>query len=538
MDAEGIANLIIILIFLLSGVVRNFMGNKGQGKQPRQVPGQRPAPQRPAPRGPVQQAPQPAPPRQQSPTSQKRQPGPPRTSSAQPSQSPYLSALLARLDEKQATVDALKASNTTSLLSDKRYSAIARRLVEAVGEPIRDVTELIAKIRAEVQAGRANQYTLSGPLKQIDDLLAWARAKKSVLETLEKQRRPGHLRTRLEALDGLSKALISGGTDGTDRPRVVVLHDGDPDLPSTIVGDGPVGLVAIRPFEAKSVAGAAALLRGIAFDALACFPNSHSAIRSGIMSGPLEGRAAQAPYYAGPNYDPVNSIGCWAPGLAADMVASFLGGAEYAKGVIESAWRSGVTGRQAVSISNNRGFYYYEAPLAVRMAAIDSVLHGDDPEGKFSALEAMQERLSTPNEMLYYSPNGQARRLKPEPMFKLIRAICSTLFETRLDGLNQRSLGQILRGSLGGAAVSIASTKAEFLRGEIPTGQPAVLWAGAIEAEVSVGDGKTSMMDRLVTALTGGGTRRSASARTSTARGRSVDSRSLFRDAYVLSEIL
>lgn len=533
MDAEGIANLIIILIFLLSGVVRNFFG-KGR-QQPRQVPGQRPAQRPPAPGQPIQRAPQP---QQLPPAKRQTQSGPPRTgSSSAPGQSPYLSALLARLDEKQAAADAIKAANTSSLTSQKRYSAIARRLLEAVDEPIREVTELIASVRNEVQAGRASQYTLAGPLKNIDDSLAWIRAKRSVLDTLEQQRQPGNLRVRLEALDGLAKALVSGGTDGADRSRVVILHDGDADLPSAIVGSGEAGLVAIRPAEAKSASGAAGLLRGIAFDALACFSNSHSSIRNGIMSGPLQGRAAQAPYYAQPNYDPVTSIGCWAPGLAADMLASYLGGAEYAKGVIETAWRSGVTARQAISISTNGGFYRFEAPLAVRMAAIDAVLHSDDPEGTFSALDAMQQKLGTPNEVLYFAPNGQSRRLKAEPMFQLIRTVCSTLFQTPLEGLNQRSLAQLLRGSLGSATVSIEAVKAEFLRGGVPTGQPAVLWAAAVEAEVSVGDGKTSMIDRLVTSLTGGD-RRSVSGRTSTRGQRSVDSRSLFRDAYVLSEIL
>ena len=402
-------------------------------------------------------------------------------------------------------------------------------------EPADRVLALIEETTAGAVSGPApSTMALTQAIEQTEDELAFARWTLSVLNNLEEQRSRPALKNRLEMLDDLINSLVKADSIGTSsRPLFTVLWKGDTALPSVLLGAGPVGIAAIRPDEASSVTGTALLARAAAFDAIASTPELRANLRDAIMVGPLAGRRAQPPFYARGNFEPIVAMACWAPALAADLVAAILMGPSYGKSLIETEWRRGLNRRKATAIAPDRGLYSAEPPLWIRLTAVDTALQRDG-DTSYSVAKELETKLQLQGELTYQMPNGTIRRLLAEPMLDLVRKVSVEFLQARLSALGERTLNGILTTTLHTTdSAGISAAGRAFLRNAPPTGEPPVhLWLGAMEAELEIADGKTSMLDQLSRALAG--PERTAVA----APGVRIGGDTLLRDAYVLSEIL
>ena len=530
MEGKDIANLVIILIFLLSGVVRRLIQpDKGKAPPPKPT---RPAPARPQqPRPRAPQQPQPRAPVQP----QGRPTELPRPPAAPASASPYVQSLLAQLESFRGHVADLESNAQSPLQHDPRYAPLAKQLLAVIAQPKERVTKLIEEtIAGGTSAPVPSTLVITRALEQAEDEIAFARLVLSILKEVEKQRSQRSLRVRLEMLDDLINGLIKSDAVGTaNRPLFTLLWQGDIAVPSLVLGPGPVGLAVIRSQDAKSAVGTVALAHGAVLDAIANTPDLRANLREAIMNGPLAGRAAQPPYYARGSFEPITAMACWAPSIAADLVATNLMGASYGRGLIESEWRRGVGRKMATTITPDRGLYHADPPLLIRLAAVDAALHRDGGETTFSAVEQLDAKVQLQGEIHYAMPNGGVRRLKAEPMLDLVRTVSQNLLQKRLPALGEQTLGEILASSLHVSdTASVGVAQRTFLRGDLPDSSPLSMWLGALGAEVEQGDGKTSYLASLGRALAGPAPAIEA-ARTSV-----IGSETLLRDAYVLSEII
>ena len=533
MDGSDIANLVIILIFLLSGVIRRLIQpNKGKAPAPQPT---RPAPARP--QAPLPGAPQPSP----QPARPQHQPAPPtpagmpRPSAPTTGPSPYVSSLLTKLESYRERARDTKAKATSTLQHDSRYAPLANQLLKAITEPTDRVLAVIEEILAIAVSGPApSTLVITQAIEQAEDELAFAKWILSILRQVEEQRSKPTLRGRLEMLDDLINTLVKAHSVGTEsRLLFTLLWEGDTALPSLLLGPGQVGLAAIRPQDARSATGTAMLARAAAFDAIASATDLRANLREAIMVGPLAGRRAQPPFYARGNFEPIVAMACWAPAIAADLVAANLLGPSYAKGLIEAERRRGLSRKAVITIAADRGLYLAEPPLWVRLAAVDAVLHRDGDTAVFSAVDDLESKLQLQGEFHYQMPNGAIRRLHAQPMLDLVGQVSLEFLQQRLPALGERTLDGILTSSLHAAdSAAAGGVGRAFLRHDQPSGEPLRLWLGAMEAELELADNKTSFMEQLARALEGPEPAVIATAGTNVGRD------TLLRDAYVLSEII
>jgi len=530
MRAEEIAELIMIALLLLARPISRALrkgkspqlpqGQQGQGQgqqQPRRSQAPPPAPQ------PAPPAPKPAATR--APARQKRRAAPGFQTAR------WLDSV------RQLERRALALSKNPKHQSLARIPGLAnlsksiQTAINARGE--RAYAEL-ERLANELEAGSAVDTShIQDITDRASTLLATADSAVATADALVKQRSQGALRARLAMMDALVDSL---GSRGVSRKRWSLLWDGSPMTPSAAFPpDGDTGFAALTHGDAKSALGSCYLARGAVFDIIGSQPTMRDEVRRAAMVGPMAGRSAVAPFPAGANYDPVTSITAWAPNLLADAVSASLLGHAYPLGLIEVDARAGLRAVDAISIASQRGRYVTEPPLLIRMAAIDAVLHRAGGDYTFEAVKALKQRLNLPDEMRYVMPNGVSKRLRADALLALVGQVADALIDTRYGGIGDRRITEFF-----GQGVRPADApKIKALRDQLVTGGPAQgpalqLWVAAIEAEAEHPDLRAVVLDRLTNAVT----RAASQAAPGRRRRRAGRDATLFRDAYVLSEIL
>lgn len=516
MDADGIVNLIIILIFLFSGVVRRLVNLKQGGQE--QETQQKQPPKRPQP---------------SKPGAQRQPPQAPTSSAPRPSPAPaaYAQQLLEQLEPLRAKAQLYRDPSDRGLGQTARYAPIIKQLQKAITG---DVDRAIKVIDETGQQANLNSLAVQRAMERVEDHLSFAKNTRGVLDAFTNQRLKPTLRARLEVFDDIVNAVTGGAGISSSRKRSVVLWDGHPSTPSSMIGEGDIGLVGLYPNQARSVLGTVALARNVGWDLLAAFPKLRGELREAVMVGPLVGRQARSPYYVGATYDVVASVAAWAPALATDILGAMLVGETYGRALVAQELQAGLTSERARTIKTNRGVYHGEPPALIRLAATDAVAvrQGLDAE---SSLETLKQRLDLPDELLFTLPNGVRRTFQAKPLIQLVDLIVESLLGRRFHAMGEQRFDEAVHSGYHSSEIGrIHSAQRAFERGDRPSGSPVTLWLGAVEAEIATGQAKVGA---LVEALTDTPSARAPGARRHAASP-ALDARALFRDAYVLSEIL
>ncbi|MBN1946865.1 MAG: hypothetical protein JW797_14420 [Bradymonadales bacterium] len=507
--------LILLLFFIVAPIVRRFTQGR-QAKRPSIRPSRRP------------------------PTSEQEEIEPlPWVEEQEVTLADQIQLLLDEVQRQREQIDHLLAGVTGSRLGDlEAYRPLARWLQAATSRPL---TAAIAAIDERLKAWQETPPTdPTEVLALLDRVLAEQAASKRVealLSAFTSQRLNANLSPLLEHLDELVEALVTGGgAKRSTRRRLVLIWDGDPTIPSALLGSPEIGAVVLPRRHLSRVSGWSQLVFGLGLDLVSSNAQLMAEISRRALIGPLADRSPKPPYVASAQFDLAVAFAAWSPCLVADLIGTQLLGPAYAYGLIHSQIQSGLTGTQAATVRTLNGLYHPEPPVVIRLAVIETQLSIGGWGGEQNLVSLLAQRAKLPAELLYALPTYLASRLALRPVLEFARKAALALAHTRFAALGQRYPTEVIPSQLRNIEPALVrSCRRQFLRGERPAGSPLLLLAGAILAQSDPAAADRSFIQPLLEALTA--RHRDAAAMVAQKRPGGEDP-TLVRDALIFGEVV